>query len=112
MSEMLPAAQANPASLLPADGRELSVFTVSLCRPMGLKRGVGRKSFIDSVLTTVDEFYADVVQHLAEWKPTAPRMDRPQAVPPEGVSPTADGPPARTEPGDGDPPPGAADDIE
>lgn len=43
---------------------------------MGLKRSVGTRSFIDSVLHTLDDFYGDVVQHLQEWQPPAPTLKR------------------------------------
>ena len=35
---------------------------------------MGNKSFIDSVLKTLDIFYGEVVQHLREWQPSAPRL--------------------------------------
>jgi len=43
---------------------------------MGLKRVVGNRSFIDSVLDTFDDFYGDVVQHLKEWQPAAPKLQK------------------------------------
>ncbi|MCK4873443.1 MAG: hypothetical protein KAS72_12015 [Phycisphaerales bacterium] len=43
---------------------------------MGLKRSVGKGSFIDSVLDAVDDFYEDVVQHLQEWQPAAPKLQK------------------------------------
>ncbi len=66
----------NQSLLIPADNREIASFTVSVTQPMGLKRGAGRSSFIDSVLDTLDNFYADVVQHLQEWRPPAPKLQR------------------------------------
>ena len=41
---------------------------------MGLKRSAGKKSFIDSVLNTTDQFYGDVVEHLKGWQPPAPKL--------------------------------------
>ncbi|HZJ27804.1 MAG TPA: hypothetical protein VFF40_12465 [Acidimicrobiia bacterium] len=76
MSELLSAARAKPKLLLPGDGKELATFTISLARPMGLKRGTGRQSFIASVLGTIDEFYSEVVQQLREWQPKAPELQR------------------------------------
>ena len=46
---------------------------------MGLKRSAGKRSFIDSVLDTLDDFYANVVQYLREWQPAAPKMERNEA---------------------------------
>jgi hypothetical protein len=76
MSDLLGNVRKNQSLLIPMDNRELVSFTVSLIRPMGLKRVVGKRSFIDSVLDTFDDFYRDVVQHLKEWQPTAPKLQR------------------------------------
>ncbi len=76
MSELLASVRSNQSLLIPDDGREIVSFDVSLIRPMGLKRSAGKRSFIDSVLDTLDDFYADVVQHLREWQRAAPRMER------------------------------------
>ena len=68
---------------------------------MGLKRSVGKRSFIDSVLDTIDDFYADVVQHLQEWQPPAPKLEKnkvEEADPPAVKGAAAiDSPDARTE---------------
>jgi hypothetical protein len=61
--------------LVPNDNREIISFTVSLTRQMGLKRAAGKRSFIDSVLHTLDVFYGDVVQHLQEWQQAAPKLE-------------------------------------
>lgn len=42
------------------------------------KRGRGRGAFIDSVLDTIDGFYADVMQHLKAWSAAPPKV---RAVP-------------------------------
>ena len=76
MSDLLGNVRNNPSLLIPTDNRELVSFTVSLIRPMGLKRSVGKRSFIDSVLNTFDDFYGDVVQHLQEWQPFAPKLKK------------------------------------
>jgi len=76
MSDLLGNVRKNPSLLVPADNREIVSMTVSLARPMGLKRSEGTRSFIDSVLRTLDEFYGDVVQHLHEWQPAAPKLQR------------------------------------
>ncbi len=88
-AETLAVAREKPDLLIPHDGREISHFTVSLVRPMGLKRK-GARSFVSSVLDTLDAFYADVVQNLREWQPRAPRLSR--ETPSEPESP-ADPPP-------------------
>ena len=43
---------------------------------MGLNRIVGKRSFIDSVIETLDDFYGSVVQHLQEWQPAAPKLQK------------------------------------
>ncbi|MHC4236083.1 MAG: hypothetical protein ACYSUQ_13285 [Planctomycetota bacterium] len=79
MSELLANVRNNQSLLIPTDDREIASFEMSLIRPMGLKRSAGKRSFIDSVLDTLDDFYADVVQHLREWRPAAPKMERSEA---------------------------------
>ncbi len=76
MSELLGNVRGNPSLLIPIDNRELVSFTVSLVRPMGLKRSDGQGSFIFSVLETVDDFYGDVVQHMKGWQPPAPKLQK------------------------------------
>ena len=76
MSELLGNVRNNQSLLIPIDNREIASFAVSLTRPMGLKRSVGKRSFINSVLHTLDDFYGDVVQHLQEWQPPAPTLQR------------------------------------
>lgn len=76
MSDLLANVRSNQSLLVPVDNREIVSFTVSLARPMGLKRLVGKRSFIDSVLDAIDDFYGDVVQHLREWQPAAPKLKK------------------------------------
>ena len=76
MSDLLANVRKNQSLLIPVDDREIVSFTVSLTRPMGLKRSAGKHSFVDSVLHAVDDFYGDVVQHLQDWQPPAPKLQR------------------------------------
>jgi hypothetical protein len=87
MSELLAKVRNNPSLLMPPENRELVSFSISMARPMGLKRSAGKKSFIDSVLDTLNEFYAEVVQHLKEWQPAAPKLTRAEPVEQESQSP-------------------------
>lgn len=80
MSDLLGNVRHKQELLVPTDKRDIVQFTLSLSRPMGLKRSTGLRSFIDSVLDTLDEFYRDVVQDLREWQPPAPKL---QAEKPE-----------------------------
>ena len=76
MSDLLGNVRKNPSLLIPLGDRELVSFTVSVIRPMGVKRSAGKRSFIDSVLDTIDGFYGNVVQHLQEWQPPAPKLQK------------------------------------
>ena len=80
MSDLLGNVRRNQSVLVPADNREIVSFSVSLTRPMGLKRNAGKRSFIDSVIQTLDDFYGEVVQQLREWQPPAPKLQRSAAV--------------------------------
>ena len=80
MSDLLGNVRNNQSLLIPIDNRELVSFTVSLIRPMGMKRSVGKRSFVDSVLDTFDDVYGDVVQHLQEWQPAAPKLQKKSKV--------------------------------
>jgi hypothetical protein len=79
------------------DGREPSRFRLVLRLPMGAGRRTGKKNpgFIDSVLDGIDVFYGEVVQHLTEWRPPAPKMKRPAQLTsdrqPDGSLPSVDG---------------------
>jgi hypothetical protein len=76
MSDLLGAVRRNQELLVPVDNREIVSFTISLSRRMGVKRSSGNNSFVDSVLDAIDAFYADVVQYLREWQPSAPKLKR------------------------------------
>jgi len=60
--------------------RELRAFTISLSANAGTKRGKARGSFVTSILETVENFYADVVQHIKPWTPPPVKVrdDEPQ----------------------------------
>jgi hypothetical protein len=90
-AELLRAVRDNPAVLLTDPAKELRIFRVALDRPLGAKRGRGRGSFIDSVLDAVEDFYAEVMQHLKAWSAQPPKVrdtaeEPPQPVPPALVS--------------------------
>ena len=64
--------------------RELRAFTVSLSANAGTKRGKTRGSFVTSILETVENFYADVVQHIKPWMPPPVKV-RDDDPPPTGI---------------------------
>ncbi len=71
----------NPAAVIEDKTRDIKAFTLTLSAPAGTKRGQGRGSFVGSVLDLCDTFYAQVVQTLRPWAPTAPRVKNPQIIP-------------------------------
>ena len=90
-ADLLKNVRENPGLLVADPSRELRSFRVALTASMGTKRGRGRGCFIDSVLSAIDAFYADVVQNLKIWAAAPPRL-RPEVeteqptVPPALVS--------------------------
>lgn len=78
-AELLARVRAEPSSLIIDPKRELRSFRVATVSTMGAKRGRGRGAFIDSVLTSVDAFYADVLGSLRAWSSAPPKL-RPAQV--------------------------------
>lgn len=75
-SELLRVLREDPSKLIADPTRDLRTFRVAATSAMGLKRSGGRGGFIDSVVTTVDGFYAAVVQGLRPWAPKAPQLPK------------------------------------
>ena len=73
-ADLLKKVRENPALLVADPSKELRSFQVAMTVPMGSKRGRGRGSFIDSVLSAIDAFYGDVVEHLKAWAAAPPRL--------------------------------------
>jgi hypothetical protein len=88
-SELLKTVKDDPMVLVVDPAKEIRGFRVANSAPLGTKRGIGRNSFIDSVLGTVTGFYEDVVQNLKPWAAAPPRI-RPE----EAFAPPVDVPPA------------------
>jgi hypothetical protein len=82
-AELLGVVRENPGILIADPGKELRTFRVATSMSMGSKRGRGRGCFIDSVLTTVDSFYADVLESLRPWSATPPKLRPPQPPAPQ-----------------------------
>jgi len=70
----LAAVRTKPELLFDDPKREVRSFTVRLSAVAGTKRGQGRGSFVGSVLTLVDTFYEQIVQHIKPWTPPAPSL--------------------------------------
>lgn len=66
--------RAQPEKLLPADGKDISSFTVTLIGKMGTARGDGNNSFVVSFIATIDSAYQLLLQELQAWTPRAPKM--------------------------------------
>ena len=73
-AELLEAVREDPALLVLDPARELRAFRIAATTAMGSKRGRGRGSFIDSVLTGVDSFYAEVLGSLRAWSSSPPKL--------------------------------------
>ena len=75
-SELLGKLRDEPALVIEDKSRPITAFTVSQSSALGTKRGVGKGSFIDSVLHATDAFYSEVVQQLRAWSAKAPEANR------------------------------------
>ncbi len=73
-AELLRTVRENPASLVSDPAREIRSFRIARSTPLGTKRGRGRGAFIDSVLTAVDSFYAEVLGDLKTWAAAPPKL--------------------------------------
>lgn len=54
--------------------REISLFTVDLISKMGTKRSVGKGSFIDSVVDSIQLGYGELLQKIKPWQKPAPKL--------------------------------------
>ena len=52
-------------------------FTIASSVDMGIKKGNGQGSFVESVQTNLESFYRNVVQVLRPWQPPAPKLPDP-----------------------------------
>lgn len=82
-TELLAKVREDPRCVIADGKKDIRTFRVEMSRPMGLKRGRGANSFIDSLVDLVDDFYGEVVQHLKAWAAPPPRMRETPAPPPE-----------------------------
>lgn len=79
-AELLNAVRENPDVLITDPQKDLMRFRVAYIGKMGSARKAGKNGFIDSVLESVDFFYAEVVQHLKEWQAPPPKAPGPPKV--------------------------------
>jgi hypothetical protein len=72
----LRAVREDPAVIYPDKGREIGTFLLTLSGNMGQKRDASRGSFVDSVSTAAEGFYAGVLQNLRAWKAAPPKLKK------------------------------------
>ncbi|QWZ09701.1 hypothetical protein KRR39_08155 [Nocardioides panacis] len=82
-AELLSAVRENPSTLAVDPSKDIRLFRVATTGNLGTKRGRGRGSFIDSVLTGVDGFYGDILGSLRAWSAAPPKLRPVHAEPPE-----------------------------
>jgi len=70
--------------------REPRTFTVALTKPMGLKSGKTRGSFVGDTRQQLVAFYRDLVQHLKPWQAKAPQL--PEQLPDVPPAPVPEAP--------------------
>ncbi len=87
-AELLRIVRENPASLVSDPTREIRSFRLARTTTLGTKRGRGRGAFIDSVLTAVDSFYAEVLGDLKTWAAAPPKLRPEVPATPEQREPT------------------------
>lgn len=86
-AELLSTVRENPNSLVLDPAKELRSFRLAVSGSLGTKRGRGRGSFIDSVLSIVDNFYVEVLGNLRAWSAAPPKL-RPVSVEPAEIDDT------------------------
>lgn len=82
-AELLFKVREDPTLLVVDPTKELRSFRVATSGTLGSKRGRGRGAFIDSVLTAVDAFYADVLGSLRTWSAAPPKLRPTHPTPPD-----------------------------
>jgi hypothetical protein len=75
-ADLLGMVRENPEVLYPDQGKDLKYFVLTMTRNMGLKRDASKGSFADSIMTTAEEFYSEVLQNLRAWKASPPKLKR------------------------------------
>lgn len=81
-AELLKVVRDKPTIIIADPAKDLRLFRIAASCPMGAKRDRGRGSLIDSVVTAVETFYRDVMQHLKAWSAAPPRLREPAEIEP------------------------------
>ena len=77
---------ADPKLIAETPHVDIRSFTLTASQSAGTKRGQGKGSFVSSVTSLVDSFYAGVVQPLKPWVPPAPKPKAPAPPSDDGPS--------------------------
>lgn len=94
-SDLLGRVREHPELLILDPAKTIRSFRIAMSSPMGLKAGRGQGTLIDGVLSSIDNFYTEVLQSLKAWSAKPPRLRdqtdavelaKDQAVPPVLVS--------------------------
>jgi hypothetical protein len=73
-AELLGKVRNDPSVLVSDSKRELRSFRLAESFPLGSGRAKGRGGMITSVVTAVETFYEEVMQHVKAWTAAPPRM--------------------------------------
>jgi hypothetical protein len=84
-AELLALVRQKPDILVADSAREIRAFRISLGAPLGAKRGVGKGTFVTSVVDTLEKFYEEVVQNLREWRDSSETTHAGNSTPTEGT---------------------------
>lgn len=71
---LLGEARLHPEKLVPADGKEIAGFELTLMQKMGTKRAAGTGSFINSVIDAIEMTYNSILERITEWTAKAPKL--------------------------------------
>lgn len=93
-------ARTDPRLLAESPHNDLRSFTLSLRSNAGPARGQGHQSFVNSVLTAVEKFYAEVVQPIKPWSAAPPKVREADMLSPDEPLSGDDVPAEPAEPGE------------
>lgn len=82
LAEPLTTVRDTPDVLYPEGGKEIRHFSLTLTRNMGMKRDATKGSFAETVVSTVEDFYGQVLQRLRPWKASPPKLKKAAEGPP------------------------------
>jgi hypothetical protein len=75
-AELLKDARVDPSKLVTSPNKDVVRFRVAQLSQAGSKRGLGRNSFIESLIDSVESFYENVGQRLKPFVPPSPKFGK------------------------------------